>query len=184
MVTILLVSALCAQATLGATVYPTGVPMYSDSFIPAAAQVVYHVIEYAKDLNNSDPRTGKSVHQSLKIPLEISDNNNTDEVRGTKPLTRTQKQLLNLHNALIREAKLQGLAKYQGFSEDVLSFLRETSKTTSGEQLRMVLQEALSRGHIQRGDTKDVTEKVIADLDDSDSELCKTMTNLKPLQYV
>jgi hypothetical protein len=46
------------QATLGATVYPAGVPMYSDSFIPAAAQVVYHVIEHTKDFNNSSSRTG------------------------------------------------------------------------------------------------------------------------------
>lgn len=46
--------------------YPTGVPMYSDSFIPAAAQVVYHVIEHAKDFNNSDPRTG-TVHEGFEI---------------------------------------------------------------------------------------------------------------------
>jgi hypothetical protein len=43
----------------------------------------------------------------------MSDESNTDEGRGSKPVTRTQEQLLNLHNALIREAKLQGLAKYQ-----------------------------------------------------------------------
>lgn len=49
----------------------------------------------------------------MKIQLEISDDSNNKEGRGAKPLTRTQKQLLNLHNALIREAKLQGLAKYQ-----------------------------------------------------------------------
>jgi hypothetical protein len=65
-----------------------------------------------------------------------------------------------------------------------LSVLRKTSETTSEEQLRTVLQEALSREHIQRADTRDMTEKVIADLDDPDSELRKTMTNLKPLQYV
>jgi hypothetical protein len=30
-----------------------------------------------------------------------------------EPLARRQEELLDLHNALIREAKLQGLAKYQ-----------------------------------------------------------------------
>jgi hypothetical protein len=52
------------------------------------------------------------------------------------------------------------------------------------EQLRTVLQEALSRGHIQRSDTKDTVAKVMADLDNPESELCKTMVDLKPLQYV
>lgn len=47
------------QTTLGATVYPTGVPIYSDSFIPAAAQVVYYVIEHTGDLSNTHPDTGK-----------------------------------------------------------------------------------------------------------------------------
>jgi hypothetical protein len=42
------------------------------------------------------------------MPLKISTESNTEE-----PLTRTQKQLVNLHNALTKEAKLQGLAKYQ-----------------------------------------------------------------------
>jgi hypothetical protein len=72
----------------------------------------------------------------------------------------------------------------QGFSEEVLSVLRKTSKTTSDEQLRTVLQEAQSRGHIQRADTRDMTEKVIADLDDPDSELRIAMIKLEPLQYV
>lgn len=47
------------QTTLGATVYPTGVPIYSDSFIPAAAQVVYYVIEHTGDLSNTPPETGR-----------------------------------------------------------------------------------------------------------------------------
>jgi hypothetical protein len=47
------------QTTLGATVYPTGVPIYSDSFIPAAAQVVYYVIDHTGDLSNTPPETGR-----------------------------------------------------------------------------------------------------------------------------
>jgi hypothetical protein len=66
----------------------------------------------------------------------------------------------------------------------VLSVLRQTSKTTSEEQLRTVLQEAVSRDNIKRADTKDMVEKVTADLDDPDSELRKAMANVKPLQYV
>jgi hypothetical protein len=42
-----------------ATVYPTGVPMYSDSFIPAAAQVLYYVIDSTGDLRNTPPKTGR-----------------------------------------------------------------------------------------------------------------------------
>jgi hypothetical protein len=65
----------------------------------------------------------------------------------------------------------------------VLSVLRKTSNTTSEEQLRTVLQEALSRGHVQRADTKDMAAKVMARLDDPDSELRKSIANLKPLRY-
>jgi len=52
-------------------------------------------------------------NQSVKTPLHIYEQTNIRDGGGTKSLTRTQKQLLNLHNALIREAKMQGLAKYQ-----------------------------------------------------------------------
>jgi hypothetical protein len=71
----------------------------------------------------------------------------------------------------------------QGFSEEVLSVLRKTSETTSEEQLRSVLQEALTRGHIKRADTKDMAAKIMVYLDDPESDLRNTMANLKPLQY-
>ena len=72
----------------------------------------------------------------------------------------------------------------QGFSEEVMSVLRNTSKATSHEQLKTVLQEALSRRHIMRADTKEAANNVIAELENPDSDLRKTMVNLKPLQYV
>jgi hypothetical protein len=72
----------------------------------------------------------------------------------------------------------------QGFSEEVMSVLRETSWTTSQEQLKTVLQEALFRGHIKRADTKEAAATVLADLENPDSELRTTMANLNPLQYV
>jgi len=49
----------------------------------------------------------------VKTSLQIYEETNNKDGGGTKSLARTQKQLLNLHNALIREAKIQGLAKYQ-----------------------------------------------------------------------
>jgi hypothetical protein len=55
----------------------------------------------------------KPNNQSVKTPLQIYEEINTKDGGGKKSLARTQKQLLNLHNALIREAKIQGLAKYQ-----------------------------------------------------------------------
>jgi hypothetical protein len=55
----------------------------------------------------------KPNNQSVKTPLQIYEEINTKDGGGTKSLARTQKQLLNLHNALIREAKIQGLDKYQ-----------------------------------------------------------------------
>jgi hypothetical protein len=72
----------------------------------------------------------------------------------------------------------------QGFSEEVMSVLRKTSRTTSQEQLKTVLLEALLRGHIKSADTKEAAATVLADLENPDSELQKTMVNLKPLQYV
>ena len=65
-----------------------------------------------------------------------------------------------------------------------MSVLLKTSRKTSQEQLKTVLQEALFRGHIKRADTKDAAATVLADLENPDSELRKTMANLKPLQYV
>ena len=54
-----------------------------------------------------------SNNQSIKRPLQISEETDIKDGDGTKSPAQTQKQLLNLHNALIREAKMQGLAKYQ-----------------------------------------------------------------------
>jgi hypothetical protein len=65
-----------------------------------------------------------------------------------------------------------------------MSVLRKTSRTTSQEQLKTVLQEALFRGHIKRADTKEAAAIVLDDLENPDSKLRKTMANLKPLQYV
>jgi hypothetical protein len=56
---------------------------------------------------------GTSERPSWETPLEIAEESNTEESQGMEPLARTQRELLDLHNALIREAKLQGLAKYQ-----------------------------------------------------------------------
>jgi len=55
----------------------------------------------------------KPNNQSVKTPLQLYEEINIKDGGGTKSLLRTQKQLLNLHSALIREAKIQGLAKYQ-----------------------------------------------------------------------
>jgi len=65
-----------------------------------------------------------------------------------------------------------------------MSVLRKTSRTTSQEQLKTVLQEALSRGHVKRADTKEAAAIVLADLENPDSELLEAMDNFKPLQYV
>jgi phage-related minor tail protein len=72
----------------------------------------------------------------------------------------------------------------QGFSEEVMSVLRKTSRTTSQDQLKTVLHEALPRSHIKRADTKEAAATALADLENPDSELRKTMANLKPLHYV
>jgi hypothetical protein len=65
-----------------------------------------------------------------------------------------------------------------------MSVLRKTSRTTSQQQLKTVLQEALTRGNIKRADTKEAAAIVLVDLENPDSETRKTMANLKPLQYV
>jgi hypothetical protein len=52
-------------------------------------------------------------HLPWTTPLEIAENGNSEEDREVELHARTQKELLDLHNALIKEAKLQGLAKYQ-----------------------------------------------------------------------
>jgi hypothetical protein len=57
--------------------------------------------------------TATAVSQSVKTPLRISKEINIKDGDGVKSPARSQKQLLNLHNALIREAKMQGLSKYQ-----------------------------------------------------------------------
>jgi hypothetical protein len=57
--------------------------------------------------------TATAVSQSVKTPLQISKEINIKDGGGVKSVARSQKQLLNLHNALIREAKMQGLSKYQ-----------------------------------------------------------------------
>jgi hypothetical protein len=57
--------------------------------------------------------TATAISQSVKMPLQISKEINIKDGGGTMSLVRSQKQLLNLHNALIKEAKMQGLSKYQ-----------------------------------------------------------------------
>ncbi|XP_069685876.1 uncharacterized protein ImpE3 isoform X2 [Periplaneta americana] len=174
-----------AQAVLGVSVYPTGTPTYSDSFIPAATQLVYNAIDHTNYFGKIS-RTATTDHRPLKPANEGPKESFPDEVgRATKrPQTPIQKQLLALHSALTKEAKEQGLAKFQGYSEEVLSVLRNSSKKTSAEQLRIVLQEAVDRGNIKRADTKEFALEAIKDLEDEKSELRKTIADLKPVQYV
>jgi hypothetical protein len=54
-----------------------------------------------------------SERPSWETPLEVPEESNTEESQVMGPVARAQGELLDLHNALIREAKLQGLAKYQ-----------------------------------------------------------------------
>jgi hypothetical protein len=70
-------------------------------------------IAQGKECDSNSLSIVTSERPSWETPLKIPDGSDTEEGQGAKPLAQTQKELLNLHNALIREAKLQGIAKYQ-----------------------------------------------------------------------
>ncbi|KAJ9580237.1 hypothetical protein L9F63_004110 [Diploptera punctata] len=174
-----LVAVSLQKAVLGAGVTPQNKPNYTNSFLPPSVQIVHYLIDQTEyDINDHQYH----VKFDGKTPIDFSTIAGIDKSRNDKE-TPTQKQLLNLHTLLVHEAKMQKIGKYQGYSDQVLEVLRETSKLTAVEQLEVVLKEALSRNNLKRSDTKHGADKVIKDLENSESDLYETIKDFEPLQY-
>ncbi|XP_067015662.2 uncharacterized protein ImpE3 [Anabrus simplex] len=136
------VSVLAAVGIMGAIA-----PSYSDSYIPAALQL----------LDNAA--------QQLDEHKEY------------------QEHISKLAQSLVMEARSQGLGKFEGFSDTIMKELKETSKLTAAEQLKMVLQRILDREDMKRRNTKTAVQEAVKDLDEPESTISTAMAEVEPLQY-
>lgn len=105
-------------------------------------------------------------------------------LRRTKiPPTCALQQLADLYDALSKDARKQGLARYTGYSDEVLKVLQSSAEGGVGPQLKSLLEKVTERNELTRDDAKSKTTKALRDLDNPASALNKDLRRLLPLRY-
>ncbi|XP_033215602.1 uncharacterized protein LOC117171995 [Belonocnema kinseyi] len=100
------------------------------------------------------------------------------------PLRASLQQLASLYDVLNKDAKKQGLAKYAGYSDEVLNILETSVGGGIGPQLKHILENTLERNELTREDSKVQAQEVLLKLKDSGSRLSTDLRHLFPLRYV
>ncbi|XP_011152873.1 uncharacterized protein LOC105191279 isoform X3 [Harpegnathos saltator] len=105
-------------------------------------------------------------------------------LRRTKvPPSRALQQLANLYDALSKDARKQGFARFTGYSDEVLQALQSSAEGGVGPQLKTLLEKVVERSELTRDDAKSRTTEALRDLDDPASALNKDLRRLLPLRY-
>lgn len=104
----------------------------------------------------------------------------TTSTAGKKrvPPTKPYVEFLLVYDLLKRDAKSSNLSKYEGYSEDLLQDLNESSKMSSARQLHTLFKRMLDRRDIQRSDVVSRIQGIVNDLADPNSP------TVKALQYI
>lgn len=103
--------------------------------------------------------------------------------RNKVPPTRALQQLANLYDALSKDARKQGFARYAGFSDEILKDLQSSAEGGVGSQLKLLLEKVVMRNELTRDDAKSRTTEALRDLDNPASLLNKDLRRLLPLRY-
>ncbi|XP_012273684.1 uncharacterized protein LOC105696084 [Orussus abietinus] len=104
--------------------------------------------------------------------------------RTNVPLKASLQQLASLYDALSKDARKQGFAKYAGYSDDVMKFLESSSEGGVGPQLKRILTKITEKQELTREDAKMKTGVVLRDLDDPGSILNRDLKLVVPLRFM
>lgn len=103
--------------------------------------------------------------------------------RAKVPPRRSLQQLASLYDALSKDARKQGFARFAGYTDEVLKSLRSSAEGGVGPQLKQLLERMIERNELTREDAKMRTSEALRDLDDSASALNNDLRRILPLRY-
>lgn len=103
--------------------------------------------------------------------------------RSKVPPKPAIQQLANLYDALSKDARKQGFARFAGYSDDVLTTLQSSAEGGVGPQLKRLLEKVVVRNELTRDDAKKNASQALRDLDNPASALSKDLRCLLPLRY-
>ncbi|XP_014488716.1 PREDICTED: uncharacterized protein LOC106751938 [Dinoponera quadriceps] len=103
--------------------------------------------------------------------------------RYKAPISPSIQQLADLYDALSKDARKQGFARYTGYSDEVLKVLQSSVEGGVGPQLKTLLDKVIERNELTRDDAKSKAAEVRRDLDDHGSVLNKNLKHILPLRY-
>ncbi|XP_077298871.1 ecdysone-inducible gene E3 [Arctopsyche grandis] len=158
----------------------------SDENLQYLSPVIRDMLRGVRDnddnIDNWNPTVG---YQSIEQLYDDSTNrNNVDLLRLKKAApTQTLIQMLLMYDLLSRDAKKQKLNKYQGYTEDLITDLSETSKGTAIEQLKVVLDRMVARGDCTHDFANNRAKDMMKELDKPDSKLSMQVRYLEPLHF-
>ncbi|XP_072749712.1 uncharacterized protein Impe3 isoform X2 [Anoplolepis gracilipes] len=103
--------------------------------------------------------------------------------RTKVPARPALQQLANLYDALSKDARKQGFARFAGYSDEILKNLHSSAEGGVGPQLKKLLEKVIERNELTRDDAKIKTSQALRDLDDPASALNKDLRRLLPLRF-
>lgn len=105
-------------------------------------------------------------------------------LRRTKvPPRPALQQLASLYDALSKDARKQGFARFAGYSDEILKTLESSAEGGIGPQLKQLLKKVVERNELTRDDAKTKTSQALRDLDDPGSALNMDLRRLLPLRF-
>ncbi|XP_024939764.1 uncharacterized protein LOC107266652 isoform X2 [Cephus cinctus] len=104
--------------------------------------------------------------------------------RAKIPPRASLQQLATLYDALSKDARKQGFAKFSGYSNDVLETLVSSAGGGVGPQLKTLLEKTVTKNELTREDSKARTNLVLKELEDSGSVLSTDLRRLVPLRFI
>ncbi|KAL6254352.1 hypothetical protein P5V15_014400 [Pogonomyrmex californicus] len=174
--------------------------------VDSVVDEIYGIIKTTTSLFSEEPSDSKT-KSTLEISIEKMENieDEREETRfsllGEKvaqvprpslnsyirrikvPARPALQQLANLYDALSKDARKQGFARFAGYSDEVLKALQSSAEGGIGPQLKKLLEKVLERNELTRDDAKMRTSQALRDLDDPASALSKDLRRLLPLRY-
>ncbi|XP_057318667.1 dentin matrix acidic phosphoprotein 1 [Microplitis mediator] len=103
--------------------------------------------------------------------------------RSKIPPKCSVQQLALLYDALSKDARKQGFAKFSGYSDEVLKTLETSAEGGIGPQLQKLLEKILERNEVTRDDAKVKITGMLKELKEPGSEINKDLRPLLPLRF-
>ncbi|EGI58851.1 hypothetical protein G5I_12965 [Acromyrmex echinatior] len=103
--------------------------------------------------------------------------------RSKVPPRPSLQQMANLYDALSKDARKQGFARFAGYTDEVLKILYSSAEGGIGPQLKQLLEKIVEKNELTRDDAKLRTSQALRDLDNPASALSMDLRRLLPLRY-